>query len=56
MKVPQFSPWVGKEEYDSIKSCFDINWITEGPKTSEFKDQLLKLTGAKFGVSLPMVH
>ena len=53
MKVPQFSPWVGKEEYDSIKSCFDNNWITEGPKTSEFKDQLLKLTGAKFGVFAP---
>ena len=53
MKVPQFSPWVGKEEYDSIKSCFDNNWITEGPKTSEFKDQLLKLTGAKFGVFTP---
>jgi len=53
MKVPQFSPWVGRDEYDSIKSCFDINWITEGPKTSEFKDQLLKLTGAKFGVFAP---
>lgn len=53
MKVPQFSPWIGDEEYKAIKSCFDNNWITEGPKTKEFQEKLLQLTGARFGVFAP---
>lgn len=53
MKIPQFLPWVGKEEYASIESCFDINWITEGPLAKEFNERLLELTGAKFGVFAP---
>ncbi len=40
MKVNQFQPYVGNEEYEAIKSCFDINWITEGPKSKEFSDKL----------------
>ena len=49
MKVNQFQPYIGEEEYQSIKSCFDSNWITEGPKSKEFCDELLSLTGAKYG-------
>jgi len=53
MKVNQFQPYIGDEEYKAIKSCFDNNWITEGPKTKEFSEDLLKLTGAKYGVFAP---
>lgn len=53
MKVPQFSPWVGDEEYRAIASCFKANWITEGPKTREFEEKLLKLIGARYGVFAP---
>jgi len=53
MKIPQFLPWVGKEEYESISSCFEYNWITEGPKTEEFSTKLRELTGAKYGVFAP---
>lgn len=53
MKVPQFMPWVGKEEYSAMSSCFEKNWITEGPKAKEFTEKLLKLTGAKYGVLAP---
>lgn len=53
MKVNQFQPFIGDEEYKAIKSCFDNNWITEGPKTKEFSDRLLELTGAKYGVFTP---
>lgn len=53
MKVPQFKPWVGDEEYRAIAECFDINWITEGPKSKEFLNRLLELTGAKYGVLAP---
>lgn len=50
MKVNQFQPYIGQEEYEAIKSCFDANWITEGPKSKEFSESLLNLTGSKYGV------
>ena len=53
MKIPQFLPWVGQEEYDSISSCFERNWITEGPIANEFSEKLLELTGAKYGAFAP---
>jgi len=53
MIVNQFQPFVGKDEYEAIKSCFDINWITEGPKSEEFTEKLLNLMGAKYGVFAP---
>ena len=48
MKIKQFKPFLGDEEYLSIKECFDSNWITEGPKSKEFCDKLLELTGAMY--------
>ena len=53
MKVPQFMPFVGEAEYARIKGCFEENWITEGPRSKAFMDQLLQLTGAKYGVFAP---
>lgn len=53
MHVPQFLPYIGNEEYKAIESCFDQNWITEGPKSKEFCAKLLELTGAKYGVFAP---
>ena len=50
MKVNQFEPFIGEDEYAAIKECFDNNWITEGPKSREFCEKLLDLTGAKYGV------
>lgn len=53
MKVPQLSPWLGNEEYKAIKECFKNNWITEGPISKKFQEELLKLCGAKYGVFAP---
>ena len=53
MRVPQFMPYVGMEEYEAIRSCFEDNWITEGPKAAEFSDKLLDLIGSKYGVFAP---
>tara|TARA_R110000823_G_scaffold192591_1_gene324154 strand:- start:903 stop:1985 length:1083 start_codon:yes stop_codon:yes gene_type:complete len=50
MKVKQFQPYIGEEEYKAIKECFDNNWITEGPKAKEFNDRLCDLIGCKYGV------
>jgi len=53
MKIPQFMPMVGEDEYKAIKTCFDNNWITEGPQAAAFKRKLLDLTGAKYGEFAP---
>lgn len=53
MKVPQLSPWIGDEEYQAIKECFDNNWITEGPKSKEFEEKLLEMMKVKYGVFAP---
>jgi len=53
MKVPQFMPWIGNEEYAAIKACFDDNWINEGPRAKEFNQKLCDLIGVKYGVFAP---
>ena len=53
MKVPQFMPFVGMEEYEAIKQCFETNWITEGPLAKEFSEKLCDMIGAKYGVLAP---
>jgi len=53
MNVPQFIPYIGIEEYESIKSCFDNKWITEGPKSKEFVERICDIVGCKFGVLAP---
>ena len=53
MKIPQFKPFIGKEEYEQIKECFDNNWVTEGKKSKEFVNQLNKIVGCKYGVLAP---
>ncbi len=50
MKVSQFEPFLGHEEYEAIKECFDNNWVTEGPKAKEFSERLCELIGCKYGV------
>ena len=50
MKVSQFEPSIGIEEYQAIQQCFDTKWITEGKLCKEFSDKLLDLIGCKYGV------
>ena len=52
-KIPQFQPYIGEQEYSSIKECFDKNWITEGPKSKEFVKRLCSLIGVEYGVLAP---
>jgi perosamine synthetase len=49
-RIPQFQPFIGNEEYEAIKDCFDSNWITEGPKSKEFVEKLCKFMNVKYGV------
>lgn len=53
MKIPQFQPYLDSKEYKSIESCFDNNWITEGPKSKEFVERLCSFIGCKYAVLAP---
>jgi len=53
MRVNQFEPFVGEEEYAAIKDCFVKNWNTEGPKAKEFSQRLGEMIGVKFAVFAP---
>lgn len=50
MIIKQFKPYLGIQEYEAIKDCFDSNWITEGPKSQEFNKALCDFLGCKYGV------
>jgi perosamine synthetase len=52
-KVVQFAPFLGAEEYEALRACFERNWITEGPQSEKFLEQLKTLTGARFAVLAP---
>ena len=53
MKVPQFMPYIGKEEYKEIKDCFDSEWYTEGKKSRQFCEELKKIIGCRYAVLAP---
>jgi perosamine synthetase len=52
-KVLQFAPYLGEDEYGALRSCFELNWITEGPQSEEFLTRLRALSGAKYAVLAP---
>jgi perosamine synthetase len=52
-KVLQFAPFVGDEEYAAIRACFDANWLTEGPKSKQFVDELKALMGVRHASLAP---
>ena len=52
-KVLQFAPFLGDEEYRALRSCFELNWITEGPRSEEFVERLKTLMDAKYAVLAP---
>lgn len=52
-RVPQFQPDIGMEEYEGVRGVFESNWITEGPRTNEFRDRLCELLQVPYGVFAP---
>jgi len=53
MNIPQMSPFIGMEEYESMRECFETNWLTEGPKAKQFVDKLCGIIGVEYGVLAP---
>ena len=50
-KIPQYEPYLGKEELVQLTNCIETNWITGGPKVKEFESRMAKLTGAKHAIA-----
>jgi len=51
MKIPQFKSFVNKKDYfKEVASALDNKYIAEGPLGKKLRDQLLEITGAKYGV------
>src|SRR5688500_14482971 len=53
MLVPQFTPFVGAEEFRGIEDCFSRGWISEGPKAEAFVTQLKEILGTPYAVLAP---
>ena len=52
-KIPQFRSFVDYKDFRAIKKVFRNNYIAEGPVGQEFVNELLKITGSKYGVLAP---
>ena len=53
MKVPQFMPFVDLTDYDFLKESFEINWITEGPKSKKFNEKIRAMVNTYHGSFAP---
>lgn len=53
MKVPQFMPFVDLTDYDALKESFEINWITEGPKSKIFNSKIREKVNTYHGSFAP---
>lgn len=53
MFVPQFAPFIDREEFLAMEECFTNGWITEGPKADEFLERLKAMLGVNHAVLAP---
>ena len=49
--IPQYSPWLKKEDLSAIKSVIDSKWVTEGKVTAQFEAEFAKFIGTKHAVA-----
>jgi dTDP-4-amino-4,6-dideoxygalactose transaminase len=50
--VPFFRPEIGQAEIDEVVNTLRSGWLTTGPKTRQFEEELAKFVGAKYAVAL----
>jgi len=44
MNVPWAKPYIDQKEFENVKNCFDIDWLTMGPKVKQLESRLSELT------------
>lgn len=52
MNIPWAKPYIGKEEFENVKQCFEAGWLTMGPKVQELENVLSKITNSKFAIAV----
>jgi len=50
--IPQFEPWLGREELKEVTKTIKANWITGGPKVKEFQQKITKLCKVKHAIAV----
>ena len=48
--VPQFMPFVDMSDYEALRESFEINWITEGPKSKKFNEDISSIYNKFYGI------
>ena len=51
--IRQVSPFIGEEEADAVRRVVASGWITEGPESAAFIEELKEYVGAPFAVLAP---
>lgn len=52
-KIPQVRPYFSKDEEKEVLEVLKTAWVTEGPKSKAFTEEMLKMTGSKYAVLAP---
>lgn len=52
MKIPYALPYIGEEEIQQVVSAIRSNWLTRGPKTSEFETQFAAYVETSYAIGL----
>jgi dTDP-4-amino-4,6-dideoxygalactose transaminase len=50
--LPFALPDTDETELDGIKECFEMGWITTGPKTKQFEREFAEMVGAKHAIAV----
>jgi perosamine synthetase len=50
--IPYGRHWIDEEDIRAVAEALRSDWLTTGPKVSEFEEALAQFVGAKFGVAV----
>jgi dTDP-4-amino-4,6-dideoxygalactose transaminase len=50
--LPFALPDIDETELEQVKECFELGWITTGPKTQQFEREFAALVGAKHAIAV----
>jgi len=49
--IPLHRPYIGEEELEEVKKVLDSRWLTQGPKVTEFEEEVKKFLGVKYAIA-----
>jgi len=52
MNIPWAKPYIGKEEYEAVRRCFDTKWLSSGAQVKRLEGMVSGLSRAKFTVGV----